>query len=100
MKVGTNDEKGTLANMPMFVLASILAALRGDEILKMSLGDTRDYCEEAEKYMKHKHVVLLLCSRFKGESSEGCHSVAISALTNSVLKIGPSVKGVIILKNK
>ena len=94
----TEEERGELADMSVFILASFLAALRGEETLKISLGETRDYYAEAENNIKHKHIVLPLRGRFKGENGEGYHFVAVSALTDSGLKIGPWVKRAIVLK--
>ena len=64
-----DEEKRSLADIAVFVLVSFLAALRGEETLKISLGDTRDYYEEAKRKLQLKHVVLLLRSRFQGTNS-------------------------------
>ena len=45
LKDDNDEEKGAFADMAVFVLVYFLAALRGEEILKISLGDTRDYFE-------------------------------------------------------
>ena len=87
-------------DMSVFILASFLAALRGEETLKISLGERMDYCAETEKNMKHKHVVLPLRGRFKQENGESCHFVAISTLTNSGLNIRPWMNREIALKGK
>ena len=57
----SNDvDKEKFADMAVFILASFLAGLRGEETLKLVLGETRDYLEEAENHYKLKHVVLPL----------------------------------------
>ena len=94
----SNEERSALADMAVFSLASFLAALRGEETLKISLGETRNYFAEAENNLKHKHVVLPLRGRFKGENGEGFHFVAVSALTDSGLRIGPWVRRALLLK--
>ena len=67
----SNDvDKEEFADMAVFILALFLAGLRGEETLKLVLGETRDYLEEAENNYKLKHVVLPLRGRFKGESGE------------------------------
>ena len=48
--------------------------------------------------MKHKHVVLPLRGRCKGEKGEGFHFVAVSTVTDSGLKIGPWVRRALLLK--
>ena len=57
-----------------------------------------DYCAEAEKNIKHKHVVLPLRGRSKGENGESYHFVAVPTLTNFGLKIRPWMNRVIDLK--
>ena len=89
LEAGSDDERKALADMSVFVLASLLAALRGEETLKISLGNTRDYFEEAKKNLQLKHVVIPLRGSFKGENGEGYHFVAVSAFTNSRFKIRP-----------
>ena len=64
--------------MAVFVLASFLVDLRGEETLKLVIGETRDYIDEAENHYKLKHIVLPLRGRFKGESGEGFHFVAVT----------------------
>ena len=63
---GTDEGKGDLADMSVFILASFLAALIGDETLKISLEETRDYCAEVEKSLKYKHAILPLRGSSKG----------------------------------
>ena len=89
----SNDiDKERVVDMAVFILASFLAGLRGEETLKLVLGETRDYIDEAENHYKFKHVVLPLRGRFKGESGEGFHFVAVTTKTNSGLCIGPWVR--------
>ena len=46
---GTSDrDKEIIVDMGVFILASFLAGLRGEEILKLVLGETRDYIHESE----------------------------------------------------
>ena len=73
----------------MLILVSFLGGLRGDDTLKLELGETVAYIDESENHRKHKNVVLPLRKRFKETSGEGFHFVAVSAKTNSGLCIGP-----------
>ena len=96
-----NDvDKEKFVDMAVFILASFLTGLRGEETFKLVLGETREYLEETESHYKFKHVVLPLRGRFKGESGEGFHFVAVTTKSNSGLCIGPWVRRALILKEK
>ena len=95
-----DGERETIVNVAVFVLASFLVALRGEETLKIILGETRNYFEESQGSLQHKHAVLPLRGTFKGENSEGFHFVTVSSKTNSGLRIGPWVKRGIDIKEK
>ena len=49
LEAGYDDERKALADMSVFVLASLLAALRGEDTLKISLGNTRDYLKKRRR---------------------------------------------------
>ena len=84
----------------MFILIAFLGALRGEEVVKMVLGETREYFALSINNAKHKHVILPLKGRFKGENGEGYHIVAVSAETDWGLKIGPWVERGLVLKER
>lgn len=84
----SDNIRGELADIFVFVLTSFLVALRGEEILKIFLGETMEYSEEVENNQKHGHVVLPFRGRFKGENEDGNHFVAVSLLTDSRLRLG------------
>ena len=66
--IATSDgDKESIVDMGVFILASFLAGLRGEETLKLVLGETRDYIHESENHRTYKYVVLPLRGRFKGE---------------------------------
>ena len=88
----TADEKEKVADILVFVLAAFLAGLRGGEVTKLILGEVRNVFEEARYHHKCPHVVLPLRGRFKGETGETYHMIAVSAETDSGLKIGKWVK--------
>ena len=50
-----------------FFLASFLADLRGEETLKIILGETKDHLKEGQDCENHKHVIIPLRGKFKGE---------------------------------
>ena len=52
----------------IFTLEDFLAALRGEEVLKLVWGETRTYFAEARRNTKLPHVFLPLRGRFKGET--------------------------------
>ena len=66
----SSGERETIVNVAVFMLPSLLAGLRGEETLKIILEDTRNYIEEIQGNLQHKHVVLPLRGRFKGEDGE------------------------------
>ena len=84
--------KEKIADVAVFVLASFLAALRGEETLKIVLGETKEFYKEGQSHGNHKHVILPLRGRFKGESGESYHLVVVTAKSNSGLQIGPWIK--------
>ena len=65
VQVVTEDIKERIVDMAVFIFASFLGGLRGDETLKLFLGETRDFIDESEKHLKDKCVVLPLRGRFK-----------------------------------
>ena len=65
----------------------VLVPLKGTEVLKLVLGEVRDYFTEARKNVKLPKVVLPLQGRFKGETRESFHFVVVTAKTDSDLKI-------------
>ena len=99
-RASSDKFKEHIVDMGVFILASFLAGLRGEETLKLVLGETRDYLDEAENHRSYKHVVLPLRGRFKGESGENFHFVAVTARTDSGLCIGPWVRRALVLKEK
>ena len=76
----------------MFVLASFLTTLRGEEALKIVLGEAKEFYKEGQSHGNHKHVILPLRGRFKGESGESYHLVVVTVKSNSGLQIGPWIK--------
>ena len=91
--IATSDgDKESIVDMGVFILASFLAGLRGEETLKLVLGETRDYIHESENHRTYKYVVLPLRGRFKGESGGNFYFVAVVARTDSGLCIGPWVR--------
>ena len=96
----TDNAKERIADLAVFTLASFLAGLRGEETMKMVLGETRDFIDESESHHEYPHIVLPLRGRFKGETGEGYHFVAVSACTDSGLKIGPWVRKGLLWKEK
>ena len=83
------EERDGFVDQDIFVLAAFLAALRGEEVFKLVLGEVRTYFAEARSNSKLPHVVLPLRGRFKGETGETVHFVVVTAKSNSVLEIGP-----------
>ena len=63
-------------------------ALRGEEVFKLVLGKARDFLLEARSNWAHSHVILPLRGKFKGETGESFHFVAVTAKINSGLAIG------------
>lgn len=66
-QVVTNINKERIVNMSVFVLVSFMCNLRVEEILKLVLGETRDFIDESKNHRKHKHIMLPLRGRFNGE---------------------------------
>ena len=57
-------------------------------MLKLVLGEARDFLLEARSNRAHPRVVLPLRGKFKGEIGESFHFVAVTAKSNSGLAIG------------
>ena len=88
----SDEEREKIVNVAVFVLVSFLEALRGEETLKIILGETPNYFGESQCNLQHKHVVLPLRGRFKGQNCEGFHFLVVSSKTDSGLCICPWVK--------
>ena len=53
--------------MVAFILDSFLGSLRGEDVVKMVLGETKEYFVLDMSNITYKHVVLPLRGRFKRE---------------------------------
>ena len=84
--------KERIVNIVVFILASFLGGLRGEETLKLVLGESRDFIDESETHRKYKHVVLPLRGRFNGKSGKDFHSATMTAKTDSGLCVGPWIR--------
>ena len=84
--------------MRVFIFASFLVGLRGEETLELVLGETHDYIHESKNHRTYKHVDLPFRGRFKGGSGENFHFVAFTTRTDSDLCIGPWVRRALDLK--
>ena len=49
---------------------AFLAALRGEEVFKLVLGEARNYMVGARDCLKLPHLVLPLRGKFKGKTGE------------------------------
>ena len=92
LRANANIIRGDLCDIAIVFLFSLLAVLRGEETLQISLSKSRDYFEEARGNVKHGYVVLLLRRRFKGENRQGYYFVAVTSETYSGLRLGPWVQ--------
>ena len=48
----SDHDKESIVDMGVFILASFLAGLRGEEALKLVFGETRDYIHD-DKIIRH-----------------------------------------------
>ena len=76
------DEKEKLADLAVFILVTFLAGLIGELVTKLTLEEVRRLFEESRYHHKRPHVVLPLRGRFKGETGETYHMIAVSEETN------------------
>jgi len=83
----SREEKEGITDQAIFVLAAFLAALRGEEVFKLVLGEAKDFMMEARNNRVHPNVVLPLRGRFKGDTGESFHFVVVTARINSGLMI-------------
>lgn len=94
------EQELATSNVTMFILASFLGGLRGEDAFKIVLGEIRQYIVEAENHCNHKHVILSLRGRFKGETGESFYLLAVTAKIDLDFMIGASLKRSILLKEK
>ena len=87
-KGGGDREKEKIADVVVFVLVSFLAGLRGEEILRIVLGETMDFPEVGQAQGNRKHMRLPLRGIVKGDSGESYHLVVVTAKYNSRLQSG------------
>ena len=64
------EEKEGITGHTIFVSVAFLAALRGEEVFKLVLGEARNYMVGARDGLKLPHLVLPLRGKFKGETGE------------------------------
>ena len=62
---GGNEKREHIANQAVFMLAAFLAAIRGEEVCKLNLGETRKFFLELMGNVKQPYIVISLCGRFK-----------------------------------
>ena len=62
---GGNEKREHIANQAVFMLAAFLAAIRGEEVCKLNLGETRKFFLESTGNVKQPYIVIPLCGRFK-----------------------------------
>ena len=86
--------------MGIFILASFLARLCGEKTFKLVLGETKEFIDEVENHRAHKHIVVPLRGRLKGESGETFHFVAVTAKSNLDLCIGLWFSRALVLEEK
>ena len=92
--------KEKIQDAALFILASFLGGLRGEETLKLVLGEARQYIAEAENHCKHKYAIFPLRGRFKGETGEYFHFLTVTAETYSGLRIGCWLKRSLMFKEE
>jgi len=97
---GSDQEKEKLAYVVVFVLTSFLVGLRGEYTSKIFLGETKDFLDRKESHMKHKHVILSLIRRFKGDNYKSYNLVAVTTKSNSDLQIDSWLRRVLDWKDK
>ena len=95
-----DTERKEIADISVFILAALLGALRGEEVVKMVVVETREYFALSINNVKYKDEFLPLRGRLKGENGEGYHIVAVSAEIDSGLKIGPWIDRGLVLKER
>ena len=70
---GGNEKREHIANQEVFILAVFLVPLRGEEVFKLNLGETRKFFWETTGNVNQPHIVLPLRGRFNGETGESFH---------------------------
>ena len=68
MRSQLKEEKEGITDQAIFVYAAFVAALRGEEVFKLVLGEARDFMMEARNNRVHPRVILPLSGRFKEDT--------------------------------
>ena len=68
MRSQSKEEKEGITDQAIFVYAAFFAALRGEEVFKLVLGEARDFMMEARNNRVHPRVILPLSGRFKEDT--------------------------------
>ena len=69
------------------MLVAFFAALRGEKVFKLVLGEARDYMAKTRKNLILSHIVLPLMGRFKGETGDSFYFAVVTIRKNSGLEI-------------
>ena len=76
------EEKHRIAELGVILCSGFCAALRGEEIMKLTMNETLEHIEVG---LRHEipHIPMALKGRFKGETGIKRHIMLIVAMTNS-----------------
>jgi hypothetical protein len=70
------------------LIAGWFAALRGEEIVRIDVGQMRQHWDESVNHTEEPHVPLMLSGRFKREIGEKVFCQPLAMTSNSGVKIG------------
>ena len=90
MLFGGDDEGGKLkaALTATMLIAGWFAALRGEEIVRIDVGQMRSHWVESVNHTEEPHVPLMLMGRFKREIGEKDFCQPPAMTSKSGVKIG------------
>jgi hypothetical protein len=72
----------------MFLVSAYCLGLRGEEVVKLDIAGFLTYFEAGRDHPLHKHVMLPLLGRFKGETGERWHLLPVVWKTRSGIAAG------------
>jgi hypothetical protein len=84
----TIESRKLIVEITMFLVLAFCLGLRGKEVVKLDIAGFLAYFEAGRDHVLHKHVMLPLLGRFKGETGERWHLLPIVWKTWSGIGVG------------
>jgi hypothetical protein len=84
----TPKQRKEVVEIAFFLVVTFCLGLRGEEVVKADIAGFMTYFDSGKTHPEHKHVMIPLQGRFKGETGERWHLLPIVWRTRSGIEVG------------